>query len=203
MPREASDNLNSDNLLDNFDVASARAGTLDVTITYLEMLTSPAAAPALLAGTQVIIAKTPTISFYRYLYNTVGEPWLWYERRRLSDDALARIVQDPKVHVHVLYVEGVPAGYGELDTRTPGQVELAYFGLMPEFIGRGVGKRFLQYLCETAWQSTWQEDIKVTRLWVHTCTLDHPRALSVYQSVGFVSYKQTEHRIADPRVSSS
>jgi GNAT superfamily N-acetyltransferase len=174
---------------------------LDVTITYLEMLTPPAAAPVLPPNSQVILAKTPTISFYRYLYNSVGEPWLWYERRRLSDDALARIVQDPKVQVHVLYVEGVPAGYGELDTRKTGQVELAYFGLMPEFIGRGVGKRFLQYLCQLAWHTDQQIDgqVEITRLWVHTCTLDHPRALAVYQTVGFVPYKQTEHRIIDPR----
>lgn len=196
MSQEASDNLST----------SSADGMLDVTITYLEMTTPPVttppvSAPALPADAQVIIAKKPTVSFYRYLYNTVGEPWLWYERRRLSDDALARIVQDPKVDVHVLYVEGVPAGYGELDARQAGQVELAYFGLIPEFIGLGVGKRFLQYLCSTAWQAGGQaqKQAEMTRLWVHTCTLDHPRALSVYQSVGFVPYKQTKHRIADPQ----
>ena len=131
-------------------------------------------------------AHQPTVSFYRYLYNTVGEPYDWFDRRRLSDKELAAIVQDTAVEVQVLYAHGVPAGYAELDRRqvAKNEIELAYFGLLPEFVGRRYGLSFLQRAIELAWS------YQPRRLWVHTCTLDHPNALGVYQKAGFVLYKE-------------
>ena len=159
-----------------------------LTTFYLQMMALPAHYAQnprpLPAGSNVMQAIQPTISFYRYLYNTVGEAYDWFDRRRLSDSQLAAIVQHPQVAVHVLYAHGVPAGYAELDWRVPGEVELAYFGLMPEFVGRGYGLSFLQWAVTQAWSQQPQ------RLWVHTCTLDHPNALSVYQKAGFVLYKE-------------
>ncbi|MFQ5994689.1 MAG: GNAT family N-acetyltransferase [Acidiferrobacterales bacterium] len=169
---------------------------LEVTISYLEMKASPAFTPHEAPGEQVDVVRvlTPTVSFYRYLYNTVGEPWLWYERRRMNDETLRAIVQNPKVELFVLYVASVPAGYAELDRRVQNEVELAYFGLIPEFIGRGLGTYLLNRALEEAWRGS------PRRIWVHTCTLDHPQAIQVYQRAGFVLYKNETVLIDDPRL---
>jgi GNAT superfamily N-acetyltransferase len=170
---------------------------MDIVVTYLEMLKPPTrpTVPAPAVGKIALLrAERPTISFYRYLYNTVGEPWLWWERRRLSNDELARIIHDPLVEIYVLYVDGVPAGYAELDRRKQDEVELAYFGLVPEFIGRKLGPFLLNWAVDTAWFG------KPKRLWVNTNNLDHPKALQIYQKAGFVPYKQETQTIPNPRL---
>lgn len=173
-------------------------GKLRMVITYLEMRARPPHGAAHLpAGAKAALlrAEQPTISFYRYLYNTVGESWLWHERRAFDDATLASIIQDPKVDIYVLYVAGVPAGYAELDRREDGEIDLAYFGLLPEFIGRGFGRYFLIWIVSAAWQYEPQ------RLWVHSCNFDHPQALRAYQRVGFAPYGQETLIIDDPRLS--
>lgn len=172
------------------------AGKLEEIITYLEMRQPPAEPVAPHRGEKLALmrAEHPTVAYYRFLYDTVGEQWSWHERRRLSDDRLRAIIEDPLVEIDVLYVAGVPAGYAELDRRIDGQVELAYFGMMPEFIGRGLGGFLLRRICAKAWRPG------VERLWVHTCNFDHPRALAVYQRVGFVPYRQERRIIDDPRL---
>ena len=86
-----------------------------------------------------------------HLCLAVGEPWLWWERRLLTDGELERIIHDRKVEIYVLYVDGVPAGYTELDRRNEEDVELAYFGLIPQFIGRKLGPFLLNWAVDTAW----------------------------------------------------
>jgi GNAT superfamily N-acetyltransferase len=171
---------------------------LDVTITYLEMLEQPARGPArpprLTEKIALMRAERPTVGFYRYLYNAVGEPWLWYERNQLSDEALTAIIQDEQVEVCVLYYAGTPAGYAELDLRQEGETELAYFGLIPDYIGLGLGSYLLDWAIDTAWSRN------PRRLWVNTCTLDHPAALPVYQKAGFMPCNQETIRIKDPRL---
>lgn len=170
---------------------------LEVTITYLEMRSPPARPPAPPPRQREKIAllrvEWPTVGFYRYLYNAVGGPWRWYERNALSDDELAAIVQDERVEIYVLYVGGSPAGYAEIDFRDPSDVELAYFGLVPDYIGRGLGRYLLDWAVDTAWARS------PARLWVNTCTLDHPSALAVYQKAGFVPYEQKAITIRDPQ----
>ncbi len=160
---------------------------LPLTTFYLEMFAPPTDSPPRPWPPHCTITQAihPTISFYRYLYNTVGEAYDWFDRRALNDVQLAAIIQHPLVEVHVLFVQGVPAGYAELDRREAGEIELAYFGLLPEFVGRGVGLVFLQWAVAQAWSYQPQ------RVWVHTCSLDHPNALAVYQKAGFRLY-QTE-----------
>ena len=158
--------------------------TVLVTVTYLEM-TRPeqrSRAPEWAEGVTIQRAERPTVSFYRYLYDTVGADWDWYERRRLSDDALAAIIHDDAVDVFVLYVRGVPAGYVELDRRIEGEVEIAYFGLVPEYIGRGLGLALLDWALDRAWS------YGPRRVWLHTCSLDHPKALAVYRQAGFEKF---------------
>ena len=170
---------------------------LETVITYLEMTRPPAAPPPTVPAERLALlrAEPPTVPFYRFLYNTVGAPWLWYERRRLDDDALAAIVQDPQVEVYVLYVRGVPAGFSELDTRGLPDIELAYFGLMPEFMGRGLGPYLLRWTIDQGWFH------EPDRLWVNTCNHDHPAALALYQRAGFIPYDQKTIMIDDPRIS--
>lgn len=165
--------------------------TKETIVTYLEMHAPPQRTRQcpVPPDTLVMQAVQPTASFYRYLYNTVGETWDWHERRRMSDDELCAIVQHPEVSVFVAYVGGVPAGYAELDARQLPDIELAYFGLLPEFIGKGLGGFLLDWAVDQAWS------FQPHRLWVHTCTLDHPNALAVYQRAGFVSYKQEREHV--------
>ena len=170
-------------------------GQLTVTITYLEMRDWTRAAVSLRRTDRLALlrAEQPTVSFYRYLYNTVGGPWLWYERRNMDDDALRAEICSPGVEIFVLYSGGVPAGFFELDRRIAGQVELKYFGLCPEFVGRGLGPYLLDRALGRAWSTG------PCRVWLNTCSLDHPRAMALYQRAGFAPYKQERIVIDDPR----
>lgn len=170
-------------------------GTLDVVITHLEMTQRPRlpAPPPPALKLAVLHAPTISVPFYRYLYNTVGAPWLWFERRRMSDADLAAVVQHPDVEIYVLYADGEPAGYAELDRRAMPDIELAYFGLVPAFIGRRLGPWFLHWVVDAGWSRD------PRRLWVHTCNLDHPRAITHYQRAGFVPFKQERKLMPDPR----
>jgi len=179
-------------------VPQPEPGKLETEITHLEMHARPGTAPVLPDGADVRIehVQAPSLEFYRYLYGSVGAEWLWWERRVMADDKLAAIIHDPGVEVFVMYAGGEPAGYGELDRRDPGNVELAYFGLMPHFIGRGLGLYFLDWLVDRAWNTD-----QIKRFWVHTCTLDHPRALGTYQRAGFEIFDRETEVVDDPRLS--
>lgn len=135
-------------------------------------------------GLTVIHARHPTVAYYRFLYNSVGKDWQWTSRGKFSDADLARIIQDPHEEVHVLFVDGVPAGFADLDRRVPGEIEIVQFGLVPEFIGQGLGKYFLHWVIDRAFR------YHPNRLWLHTCTNDHPAALPNYLKAGFVVYKE-------------
>jgi GNAT superfamily N-acetyltransferase len=172
-------------------------GKLENVITYLEMTERPLLKMPAVAGDRKIAlmrAKTPPVAFYRYLYNTVGQPWLWWERRVMDDDSLQEIIHDPLVEIYVLYVDGSPAGYAELDRRTATEIELAYFGLMPDFIGQRLGPYLLSSAVDIAWSHS------PRRVHLQTNTLDHPKALSVYQRCGFKPYNQERKVFDDPRL---
>ena len=158
---------------------------------FERLATRPLAAP--LGKLALMRAEACTVSFYRYLYETVGMPWVWFERRQMSDAALAAEIHKPTTEIFVLYVGGVPAGFFELDAAEPQQTELCYFGLVPEFIGRRLGPFLLNAAIEQAWSRP------IERFWVHTCTFDHPRALPLYQRAGFVVYARRQVAFDDPR----
>ena len=148
---------------------------------HLEMFAPPGGPPAQppCEGTEIVRALAPTLAFYRFLYSGVGGPWVWWSRGHMPDDELSAIIGDPLTDIRVLWVHGVPAGYAELDGRKGDDVELAYFGLMPEFIGRGLGAYLLDWTVRHAWRRP------IRRFWVHTCDLDHPRAFAGYEKAGF------------------
>ena len=162
------------------------SGHLRVTTTSLEMRRCPEGArraPIWPPGSRVDRAIRPGLAFYRFLYDAVGEDWLWHERRRWSDAALLAHISDPSIEIWVLTADGQPAGFAELDLRTPDNVELSYFGLLPAFIGRGLGPRLLHWAIHQAWRPA------TRRFWVHTCDLDHPAALGTYRRAGFVPFR--------------
>ena len=167
------------------------------TVIYLEMFERPPIRPSPppLGKLALMRAEECTVSFYRYLYETVGTPWVWFERRLMSDAALSAEIQKPTTEIFVLYVGGVPAGYFELNATEPRQTELCYFGLVPEFIGRRLGPFLLNAAIERAWSRP------IERFWVRTCTFDHPRALPLYQRAGFVVYARRQVSFEDPRES--
>jgi ribosomal protein S18 acetylase RimI-like enzyme len=168
---------------------------IETVITYLEMKAPPPLRPPRQPHHQLALLRlaAPSVAFYRYLYAAVGEPWFWYERRLRTDEELAAEIGAKGVEISVLYADGEPAGYVEMDYRAPESVNLAYFGLVPHFIGHGLGVFLLGRAVDEAWRRG------PKRLWVHTCTLDHPRALRLYQRMGFVPYKQETKVIDDPR----
>ncbi|HEX9108062.1 MAG TPA: GNAT family N-acetyltransferase [Longimicrobiales bacterium] len=186
------------------DVASAgdgggagrryRAGdVVEVTVTYLQMLRPPETPlPPPPQGVEVRHVRAPSVEYYRRLYHLVGHDWYWEDRLALSDAALRELLEDPRVEVHVLYVDGREAGYAELDRSEPGEVRLMYFGLAPGFIGRGLGRWFLAWAVERAWS------LSPGRVWVDTCTLDHPRALGNYERAGFHRFGERAKQVTIP-----
>src|SRR3546814_10904360 len=118
----------------------------------LERPTRPASHPP--AGRPVALVRDnpPTLSFYRWLYERIGADFTWTARRLMPDAELTAVIADPAVEIYVLLVSGVPAGYGEIDRRAgTDAVELAYFGLLPEFIGQGYGRYLLDTVVDFAW----------------------------------------------------
>jgi GNAT superfamily N-acetyltransferase len=167
----------------------AQDGLADVTVFYLEMQEpSRRSVSAPRDGLTVVHAEHPTVEYYRFLYNTVGSEYNWLSRRKLSDAELAAIIHDPLNDLHVLHVAGTPAGFAELDRRQSNEVELVQFGLMPNFIGQGLGTWFLQWTIDKAWSQ------QSRRFWLHTCTLDHAAAVPTYKKAGFIQYKQEDIR---------
>jgi GNAT superfamily N-acetyltransferase len=169
---------------------------LEVVTTYLEM-TEPPTRPTISCPPgqyAVLRLERPSVQFYRYLYNLIGERWMWTDRRKLSDAALDAEINAEGVEIYVLYAGGEPAGYVELDRRPKPDIHIAYFGLAPLFIGRGLGRYLLNWAIDLAWSHGPQ------RLLVNTWSLDHPRAFANYQKAGFRPYRQTHGKIVDPRL---
>jgi GNAT superfamily N-acetyltransferase len=155
-----------------------------VTVTFLRMDRRPAdPAPGLPEGATVVEQPRCSVAFYRYLYDTVGAPYVWWLRRAMPDAELAAQLHDPRVSIHVLYLDGEPVGFCELDARAvfgrTQDVNLSYFGLMPQAVGRGMGYAFLRHAVDMVWAGGAQG------MTVNTCTADHPRALPSYLRAGF------------------
>lgn len=174
-------------------------GDLAAVVTALEMREPPASLKRLVPEAdvplQLVRWKAPDLAKYRLLYRRVGAKWLWWSRLALADDALAAIVHDPCVEVYAVADRvGVEVGMLELDFRKAGEAEIAFFGLIPGATGKGFGK----WLMRRALQKTWGRE-GVSRVWVHTCTLDGHQALPFYMTQGFVPYARFVEVFPDPR----
>ncbi|HXJ84616.1 MAG TPA: GNAT family N-acetyltransferase [Candidatus Methylomirabilis sp.] len=126
----------------------------------------------------LVRAEIPCPELNRFLYATVGARWWWYTRLPWNRARWLAYLDRPEVETWIAYVSGSPAGYFELEAQSEGNVEIAYFGLLPAFVGKGMGGELLTAAILRAW------DMGAARVWVHTCDLDHPAALSNYQARG-------------------
>ena len=139
--------------------------------------------------------NVPQPGRYRETFRLVGASWLWFSRLILDDAHLAAIIQHPKVELYAMLDEHRrEAGMLELDFREPNKCELAFIGLIPELSGKGHGK----WLLAEAVRRAWREGVE--RVDVHTCSLDHPAALTAYRRAGFTPFKRAVERFPDPRL---
>lgn len=155
-----------------------------VTTYYLEMN-----APSWLtemeevAGLPICECEIKQYPFNRFLYRLVGEAWEWTDKRSWSEEEWKAYAENDNLRTWVAYYHGSPAGYYELQRQENGNVEITSFGLAPKFIGRGWGGYLLYHAIRSAWGYP-----ETKRVWVHTCTLDHPHALQNYLARGMEAY---------------
>lgn len=172
------------------------SGSYRSIVTFLEMRSPPASGPPEPPRSDVGVARwqRPELDAYLDLFHRVGDPWLWHGRLEQSHAAIERLLGAPDYEVWRLWADGGVAGLGELDRSHAGEVKLEYFGLVPEWIGHGLGGHFLRTLVHEAWRGD------AERVWLHTCTEDHPGAVDVYRRVGFEPYDEQVEWVRDPRV---
>lgn len=164
-------------------------------VTALEMRERPRPRPLPQSPFALVRWPAPDSDKYRALFRRVGAPWLWFSRLVLAEEELRRILDDPGIEVYAATDRaGIEIGMVELDFRIPGQCALSYFGLVPELAGKGHGNWMMGHTLQLAWRKD------ITRVWVHTCTLDHPAALGFYRRHGFVAFRRTVETFADPRI---
>lgn len=163
-------------------------------VTTLEMTGKPPLRPLPPSPLRLVRWEQPEPARYRALFRRVGAPWLWFSRLVMDDAALLAIVHAPGVQVFAATDRaGIEVGMLELDFRQQAACEISYFGLVPELAGRGIGRWLMAEALMRAWLPG------VAKVWLHTCTLDHPRALGFYRAQGFVPVKRTIETFADPR----
>lgn len=157
-----------------------------VVTTHLEMTDPGQLRPAPTSGVAVRVqqAEIPCPDLNRFLYTAVGGDWYWIDRLAWDFDQWLAYLDRLELETWVAWVAGTPAGYYELERQAEGSVEIAYFGLLPRFIGQGLGGRLLTHAARRAWEAG------ARRVWVHTCTLDGPAALANYQARGFRVFRE-------------
>ncbi len=164
---------------------------MQATRTYLALESRDAFAPAFgeFPGLAVARVADPGPDLYRRCYRTVGDGYHWRDRWDWTDDQIRAHLTQPEITLYTATEHDAILGWYELRRVPPpgdGSVEIAYFGLVAEALGRGLGRHLLSCAVRDAWA------LGATRVWVHTCTLDHPNALPNYRARGFTPY-HTEH----------
>ena len=156
-----------------------------VTITYLQMLSRDRIRSRLCPDNRFMVreATVKQWRFNRFLYDLVGNDWTWVDKLSWSDVQWKQYAEADSMRTFGAYYDGSPAGYFELHSAA-GDVEISYFGLAPAFIGKGLGGYLLTVTLEEAWR------MNPNRVWVHTCSQDHPGALSNYQARGMEIYQE-------------
>jgi GNAT superfamily N-acetyltransferase len=171
------------------------ASKLATLVTCLEMLAPQAKRPAASVPSLALeLWRSPEVADYRALFRAVGENWMWVSRLAMEDEELKAILSDPLVEIYVLKDGDRRIGLLELDFRQEGECELAFFGLVSDAIGKGVGRFMMGHAIDTAWAKP------IRRFWVHTCHLDHPSAAHFYQRSGFRPYAFMVEVFDDPRL---
>ncbi len=166
-----------------------------VVVTFLRMDQRPPGPPAAFPEGAVLTRETVSLAQYRALYNAVGGRWLWWLRRIMPDDMLTRHLASPTVAIYLLRLHGETAGFFETDSTGWPDVNLNYFGLLPEMIGRGLGRPLLT----AAIDSVFSGASRPRGMTVNTCTADHPRALPNYLACGFTEIRRVRETWDIPR----
>ncbi|HEY4649506.1 MAG TPA: GNAT family N-acetyltransferase [Gemmatimonadales bacterium] len=163
-----------------------------VTRTYLEMTSPGELIPGATPDPTPQIARVEqcSVALFRFLYREVGRAYRWTDRLGWDDKTIAAYLSDPDVSMWLLSWQAIPAGYFELRRHPDDGFEIAYFGLLPNFIGRGWGKYLLTRAVTAAWE------LGATRVWLHTCTLDHPAALPNYLKRGFRPVRREVYHVS-------
>jgi GNAT superfamily N-acetyltransferase len=169
-------------------------GKIAAVATYLD-ITEPREAPDAASGPAFALEPIGhDLARYRALYRSVGGRWLWFSRAAMPDPELSAIVAHPAVEALAIVAEGRDVGIAELDGRKTPECELAFFGLVPDAFGRGLGRAAIAAVIARAFARP------IGRLWLHTCTLDHPGALRFYVRAGFRPYRRAVEIADDPRL---
>ena len=167
---------------------------LAAVVTFLERTERPKPAPLPTAPLR-LKRWEPAPEAYRTLFRRVGAPWLWFSRLAMADERLAAILADPATEIYAACDSwGIELGLLELHFRPGGETNLAFFGLVPELAGKGIGRWLMAHAFALGWRA---DTVKMS---VHTCSLDHPSALGFYRAQGFVATKRAIERFPDPRL---
>ncbi len=174
-------------------------GKVASVVTFLEMRERPSldeSSPNLVPQNNIRLrpVRTPDLNWYRALYRRAGALWLWFSRLEMNDEQLAGVLNRATNELFIAEHEGSEIGMAELDRSQPPDVEITFFGLFPEAIGKRLGRPFMTAVLERAWNNS------AARVWLHTCNLDAPAALSFYLKCGFRPYKQAIEVADDPRI---
>ncbi len=143
-------------------------------------------------GLQIVECEIKQFQINRFLYQFVGAEWNWTDKCAWTDEQWKLYAENDNLRTWIAYYKGSPAGYYELQKQKGEDVEIAYFGLASRFIGRGFGSYLLSHAIQSAWK--WEG---TKRVWVHTCSLDHPHALKNYQVRGMEIYRIKTARYID------
>ncbi|WOE75127.1 GNAT family N-acetyltransferase [Alterisphingorhabdus coralli] len=170
-------------------------GHVATIVTHLEMLSPPEPKPAPDSILQLENWQDASCDSYLKLFREIGTQWLWIGRLLLSDDALQAVLNDAGIARYAVRTpDNSTCGMVELDFRVPGECEIVYLGLTPDHSSKGHGA----WLIGEALKRAWRDDVK--RVWLHTCTLDHPAALGFYCKHGFVPFKREMATMPDHRL---
>jgi len=171
-------------------------GHIASVVTCLEMRQKPDLVPlALPTGLTIERYTGGEPAEYRALFRKVGADWLWFSRLVMADETLAAVLSKTSQEIYIIRLQGQEVGLMELDFGVPGEAELVFLGLTAATTGQGIGRAVMNAATERAWSQP------IRRFWVHTCSFDHPAALSFYCRSGFVPYALQVEVQPDPRLS--
>jgi GNAT superfamily N-acetyltransferase len=170
------------------------AGKIAAVVTHLEMTERPVLPPDPVGAWTLRKVETPGLDWFRDLHRRIGDEWLWSSRLRMTDAQLAAMIRAPLVEIYALVDGGRDEGVLELDFGNAGECEVRLFGVTAELTGSGAGRWLMNRALELIWARP------VTRVWLHTCSLDHPAALAFYRRAGFRSFRRQIEISDDPRL---
>jgi GNAT superfamily N-acetyltransferase len=171
-------------------------GKLASIVAFMEMRAKPRPKPARPGGVPLVLARMQGVEVERYLalYRAIGERWLWFSRLEMTRAALEAVLGDPRVEVCFATDGRRDLGLVELDFREAGACEVAFFGLVEDAIGKGLGRRMMEMALAKAFRPG------VERVWLHTCNFDHPGAMAFYIACGFTTAAWGIEVCDDPRL---